>query len=373
MGLEALIMPYFLPKQTYGEVEFYKFSAFFAQFLLIGAGTGYVVRFMEKYDAYMAKFKLDFISLGLVHALASGLLISAFYDWQAGLLAMLAVFALVIESIMKANEDYLAAMSFKPLLSVILLALLPAFFYFEISVYSYLIISFLASFIIFTTCFALLNKDIKGNTLATSSLDSYISCIKKGFLMHLSTAVIYAFFYFDRLFLKENSPELLADYSLSFAIMQLTIVAITTFSYVNLVEFGKSSNDLDEMAKKIRLSLMRCFAFYMVIGSVSIIFSYFAEIFYGYEHVFETTFIMVALFGLANVLNSLNSAHAYLKSNRIMFVLLALFFCISFSSNYWFNFEGTAGYYNLMLKTYLCFLGFSISSSMYIFYRLKSK
>ena len=139
------------------------------------------------------------------------------------------------------------------------------------------------------------------------------------------------------------------------------------------MEFGKKQADKAQFKKVVYNSLARCFTFYIVIGLCSIAFAYGAEEFYKYDAVFETTLLMVGLFGFANVLGSLNAAHLYLGSINILSAIVLVTFSISISLNLVIPLETRYDYYFLLFKTYGLFLLFSIVSFSLIWYKLLKK
>jgi len=236
---------------------------------------------------------------------------------------------------------------------------------FCIATFIYTIITLRRSGISFKTIFP--DKD-----KIWGSFVNYGRNISAGFLINISTALTFLFFYIDRSVVREKFPTLLGDYSLSYAIMQMTIVAITAFSYVNVVEFGKEHANLPRLKTKIYKAFKYCFLFYIVFGVCSVAFAYGAEIFYGYDAVFETTFLMVGLFGVANVLGSLNAAHIYLGSIKIMASMMLVVFLISLSLNAFIPYDAEHSYYLLLTKTYGLYFIFSVLSFSYVCYKLRA-
>ena len=371
------MLPFFLPKEQYGEIEFIKFTAFLLQFSLLGAGTGYIVSYFDK--SKEAEVSGSFFVLGVVvSSLITGVLMACFVHWAMGIVAVAAVWAIAAESMIKVKERYLLAMAFKPLLSISLILILPAIIWFEYSVIQYFMLCIVTAVSVYLILMiSLLKLNVRVQLSFTKIgfckyLRNYWGYIKSGFIMNVSTVMTFLFFYMDRVSIRENHPEYLADYSLSFAIMQMTVVAITTFSYVNIVEFGKSSLDAKGLKVKVVTSLKRCFVFYVALGGASIVFSFAAEAFYGYKMVFETTSIMVMLFGLASVFSSVNSLYLYLDRINVLaiFTLVALFISILLSWNM--SFLGESGYYFLLFKTYGVFLLLTIVSIIYIVMKLQA-
>ncbi|MBV1952751.1 MAG: hypothetical protein KUG64_11230 [Cycloclasticus sp.] len=376
LGIEALVLPFFLPKEVYGEVEFLKYTAFLAQFALMGSGTGYLVTSLKESNFSRSELTYGFVVGALLHASLVAALAMFFDNWIFAALSFTAIVAMVLETVVKAREKYLLAMSFKPVLSLVLILCLPVILLDSMLVEYFVLISFCIALLIY---FVIINYvlDIKSDvgSGAPASFNvlilNYVQNIRSGFVLNISTAMIFLFFYIDRFTVKKEFPGFLGDYSLSFSIMQLTVVAITTFSYVNVVEFGKDQNEYEILKKKIFSSLKKCFILYVVIGFCSLIFAYIAESFYGYELVFETTLLMVSLFGLASVLASVNSAHLYLGSVNVMAGMMLVSLIVSVSLNFVVPLNSNDGYYLLLGKTYGLFLLFSVCSFCYICYRLR--
>jgi len=377
LGIESLILPYFLSKEDFGEAEFLKFTAFLFQFALFGAGTGYVIRYLKDSVENRAALTADLVRGAFVQALLIGGCILYFNSWIIALLSVLTMFAMALENITKVREEYLLAMSYKPILSLLLIALIPVYILmgiqleiyvlgaFCIATFIYTIITLRRSGLSFKTIFPHIDK-------SWASIVNYGRNISAGFLINISTALTFLFFYIDRSVVREKFPTLLGDYSLSYAIMQMTIVAITAFSYVNVVEFGKEHADLPRLKTKVYKAFKYCFLFYIVFGVCSIAFAYGAEIFYGYDAVFETTSLMVGLFGVANVMGSLNAAHIYLGTIKIMASLMLVVFIISLALNAFIPYGEEYSYYLLLTKTYGLYFIFSVLSFSYVCYKLRA-
>ena len=376
LGIEALLLPYFLSKDVYGEVEFYKFSAFLAQFLLFGSGTGYVVRYLKSPFQNRDIITFNFYFFAYFHALFAGIVIAWFSSWAIAILSFFTMLAMIFESTIKVKEKYLLAMSFKPLLSFMLICFLPLLLLFQWQLTNYLVSAYSLAIILYVVLGRRAQRieKRKGGKLSITSffvaVNNYTKNIKSGFVMNASTAMMFGFFYIDRAIVRDKFPELLGDYSLSYSIMQLTIVAITTFSYVNLIEFGKEKTESSLFKKKLVVSFKKCSILFLIIGSCSIVFSYGAEQFYNYEQVFETTILMVVLFGISNVFSSLNSAHLYLGSVHIMTAMMLFTITASLTLNWYLPFKSINDYYILLGKTYGLYLLFSLFSGTYIFYKL---
>lgn len=371
IAIESLALPYFLSKDIYGEVEFYKYSAFLAQFGLLGAGTGYVVGYLNGGRSSLTNI---FIIGAIIQSILVGLMVGWFSgSWIIAILSVLAILALVFESIIKTREKYLLAMSFKPMLSVTILLLTPLIIFGDIKIQEYVLLAFVLATVMYIAIVStkLKTKGFEITSICKPSLiKSYVENIKTGFVLNVSTALMFLFFFIDRAIVRDRFPELLGDYSLSFSIMQLTVVAITAFSYVNIVEFGKQAVGNGELKKYMIKSLKKCFLIYIVIGIASIIIAYAAEQFYQYGEVFETTLLMVVLFGFASTLSSLNAAHVYLGSVNIMTAIIFSTLIVSCILNLIIPLNTASGYYLLLSKTYGLYLLFSILSFIYICRRL---
>lgn len=377
LGIEILLLPFFLPKEAYGEVEYLKFTSFLTQFLLVGAATGFIVRYLKESAEQREELTRIFVLGSFIQASFVCLVLWLLGFGVVALLSFIAMMALVYESISKVHESYLLSMSFKPILSLAIVSLIPVFLASQLQVESYVLIGFFIAAVIYI---GLIYYSVERNTekklglkklLLGSWIKNYTENIKSGFVVNISTAMIFLFFYVDRSVIRDKFPDYLGDYSLSFSIMQLTIVAITAFSYVNIVEFGKTQDDKAELKHKVLSSLRKCFLLFIVLGTVSAIFSYFASIFYGYDEVFKTTCLMLALFGLANVLSSLNAAHLYLGSVNKVAVLVASSFIVSVSLNYFIDYSSLDGYYMLLLKTYGIYFTYTLISFSYVAKKLE--
>lgn len=376
LGVETMVLPYFLPREVYGEVEFIKFTIFLTQFTLVGAGTGYVVSYLKKTESSDAT--TFFFTGAVLHSVLVGLILTLLVHWTIAITASVAIIAIVLESVLKVNERYLLAMSYKPLLSLGLIGLLPLVLLRETGINYYVFFSFLLSFCVYATI-AFTRLKLGRSCLigvrsfvSLSGAKKYMEYIKIGFIMNISTAMTFVFFYIDRATIRENHPELLPDYSLAFSVMQMTIVAITTFSYVNIVEFGKDL-EISVLKKRVMNSLKICFLFYVGIGFCSILFSFVAELFYGYDNLFESTSLMVVLFGLASVFTSVNSAHLYLGSTNILALMIFGALLLSAGLNIVVAGSSIESYYLLLIKTYGVYLLFSVCSLSYVLVQLKMR
>lgn len=377
LGVEALLLPYFLSEQVYGEIEYYKFTGFLLQFMLLGASTGYVTLFLKKTPAPDQSTTRYFVTGAFLHiGLVSVVLFLLDYKLLA-LIGALTAFAMVVETLLKVRRQYLLAMSFKPILSVTVLASLPLVLHYELTATTLVLGAFLVATLVYTSlaCLsvgrAVFSEVFQLPALKCFSGKAYFKNVREGILINASTAMTFLFFFTDRTMVRTHFNSSLADYSLSFSIAQLTMVAITTFSYVNIVEYGANTASHENLKQSIALSLKSVLQLYGAIGPITIGFSYFAESIYGYENVFETTLIMVSVLGLANVLNSISAAHLYLGGYRGLALLMAVSLGISVLLNSVVPLEGVWAYYLLLIKTYGLYLGFSAISALLVWYRLR--
>ena len=371
LGIETLTLPLFLSKDLYGEIEFIKQTALLAQFGLLGAGTGYTVLYLNQKESIYDHQTQPFVLIGLIHSLFIGGGLFLFFNTITALTAAVFCFALIIESALKVRQRYVIAMSFKPLLAIVTLSLLPLLVTKHIIFPTFVVASFSIAIIIFIAFAA---PSIKGfNRLTLNfSIYKYGLFIKEGFIINSATALTFLLFYIDRMIIKTQFSQQLADYSLSFSITQIAIVAITTFSYVNIIEFGKQYDGPKQLKERITKSIFTTVKFYIPLGLISIIFSYFAEHIYGYDKVFETTTIMVTMFGIANVLISINSAHLYLGTVPTLATMVLSTLVISVTLNAFIPFGISQSYYLMIVKTYGIFLVFSITSALFVFKKLQT-
>lgn len=358
MGLEILLLPYFFQEQFYAEADFIKFTSFLAQFALLGAGTGYVVQYLKFERKNTEGFEL---AVG-AYAVLVGVLAAFFVHWAVAISASLAILALAAESMVKVKEKYLLAMAFKPILSVVLVVLIPLVLYVGLGAEEYFLTAIVTALLIYAVLIALTLKisllgrlaRIKSTTRQVAT--NFVGLVKSGVIMNASTALVFLFFYTDRAIVRVNFNEDLADYSLAYSIMQLTVVAITTFSYVNIIDFGKAAEDAGELKNKVHGALKKCFLYYAIFGVLSIAFSFVAEKVYLYDKLFETTVIMVLLFGFASVLMTVNSVFLYLRKIHMLALFVAVALLVSLSLNYYVIDGESSGYYFLLLKTYGTYL-----------------
>ncbi|WP_262694122.1 hypothetical protein [Kordiimonas aquimaris] len=376
LGIEALLLPYFLSAKVYGEIEYYKFTGFFLQFALFGAGTGYITLFLNKKAESDQLITRHFMTGAFVHIMLLSLLLFVLDYLFLAVIGAMTAFALVIESLLKVRKRYLLAMSYKPILSIAVVASLPWMLNSDLEADTIVSVAFLIATLAYASV-AYLSLDrpnlaffFRFSSLRKISISAYLENVRAGILINVSTAMIFLFFFIDRTMIRNHFNNSLADYSLSFSIAQLTMVAITTFSYVNIVEYGSNSDNHKRLKQSIKLSLVRVLWLYAVIGFVTLVFSYYAERIYGYERVFETTIIMVSILGLANVLNSISAAHLYLGGYKPLTLLMAVFFSISVFLNTLIPFENDWAYYILLIKTYGLYLGFSVISALLVWLRL---
>ncbi|WP_343844260.1 hypothetical protein [Bowmanella denitrificans] len=363
IGVETLVLPYFLNKGVYAQVEFLKFTFILFNFVALGAGTGYITDTINSSNRTDLNAMVLIVGGGLYAFCVSAILLFLKLDVLA-VLVWFSVLTILIESILKTREKYLAAMSFKPILAVTLIAGAVAFQVSDSSVSYYVLFSVALSFVLFAilACSFLIDKGYiksqlqKINFLA--SIKGFWFCVKAGVLMNSATAILFIMLYMDRLFIKNHFNDFLADYSLAFAITQLTMVAVTTFSYTNIVALGKEGKN--RLHSKVTEQMKKCFSLFVPLAIATLAFAYVAEKFYGYKYLFEICLIMVMLLGLANVFMSVNSVYIYLGKMKFLVILSLISCAISLLLYPLMLVAGIHGLYLVLIKTYSVFLILSI-------------
>ena len=319
LGIEALLVPMLLEAKFYGQFEYIRSLVFLSQFAYLGACSGYITIYF-KYDVDLLG-DLQFIAAccGLIVFFAA-LLLSA--SISIGVSCVAIIIAFYLETIAKLNKNFLVAIIYKPLFSFFILIIAVALWNEEISpenpdyivaicsilsLISYLLISNLAG--------------VKRLTLPKINIDirNVKRLIKEGFIINAATALIMLNVFSDRSWIKIYYIDHLPDYSFAMNISQFVILAITTFSLVNQVELGESfkSRGLNGLLEELKKKLVFSAKVYVVLICLYLPFLYILSHFISFPHF--TTFAIATgiLFGLSQLLFSINIALVYISKFHI--------------------------------------------------------
>ncbi|XHY19481.1 hypothetical protein ViNHUV68_01490 [Vibrio sp. NH-UV-68] len=367
VGAEALALPYILSEQSYVQFEFIKSTTFLFQFLLLGSCSGYLTISVSEGDNSIKS--TNFLVLSTIYIILVAMLLFIFYEYYWSLLAIIAMSALVIETLFKSKEKYFLAMAFKPIFSIISMVVIVSLSSWDVR--SVFLFSITLSILTYSVIFSIKEKFFTGLRRLNLEFRAFLDCFSRGIPINLSALLLYLQFYLDRTFIIENYESSAASYSLAFSISQIVFVAINMFSYVNIVDFGKCLKFHPERLHKLLADKLKsCFLFYALISLASlIVIGLFVEDFYGFSDLFKFSLVIIAVGGLVNVLISVSSLHTYLKTQRYNLIGLTFFILCSCLLNQFVFLEGEGTPLQLLLKSYFLLLCYSIVSIFIVIYK----
>lgn len=319
IAIETILLPTLIAPSKYAEIEFLKYTALLGQFILTGACTGYIRHL------YFPKLKLSpnaFLTCSTLHCMLIAVALFPFLGTVEIIIIAFTSLATVTEAILRGREDYMKALSFKPILSlsIITLAIIGAFNHTEAEKIILFATTLAAGSI---ALFALPHfSDKQGYVGVLHTIKLYVASITYGFYTNIATALTFLLFYQHRIHIKESSFEVLHVYSLSFALTQAANLAVTTIAYRRINDFGKLQGKVSEELKLAKATVAVGLILFIAAAAIVISFSYFAEQYYQYENLFECTAIMMVLQGLGNVANSVNAIHLYSGKMRLICIAM---------------------------------------------------
>lgn len=357
IGVETLLVPMMLEPSFYGELEYIRNLVFLSQFAFLGACSGYITVFFKYNIDLLADLKFMTIFCGLMVSFIAFLLGN---NILIGLSCIAIVAAFYLETMAKVNKKYLVAIIYKPLFSMFLVVL--AFILwatnFELKNPVYIVI--MCAFFSLFSYFAV-TKYVGINRLslfgARVNKENIMKLVKEGFVVNIATALIVLNLFADRTWIKNYYPEQLPDYSFAINVSQFVILAITTFSYINQVELGEVFNKqgVNGLVDALKKKLFFGFLVYVVLVILYIPFIYVLSYFVSFNQFFQFAAITGILFGLSQLLFSINIALAYISKFKIVVLLCFGFLLLNVFIDY-FIVHFSFSVIWLLMSTYMGFL-----------------
>lgn len=240
--IESFSLPKLINTHDYSQYEYYKNFIFIFPYFLLGAHSGYVyLRYSFKVDYYKQLF-----SIGLLVILFLACIFCAFFQNFFLLLPLIILGIYTIsEQYLKIQRKFIIIFLFKPLLSVITVAI--SYFVLvtgslAITYNELILISFSGAFLIWL----LLCPD-KVNAFPISAIVSIsrFTIIRYGYMVKvyftgvLTSLLMSALIFFERYFTEKYFPESIGTYSFAFNLSQIIVVMLSAISYITSVELGE--------------------------------------------------------------------------------------------------------------------------------------
>jgi hypothetical protein len=335
IALEILILPLIVEINDFGNFEYLKSAVLMSPYALLGSFSGYVyLKYNSNIDYYEELFLGAFFTTLFVAMLYVGLT-GNFFLFIPIIFCSL---SFVVEKKLQTSNHFLISIIFKPLLSVFTLILCLInykFRYFE-SYDFILFISYSLSFILWGVITRLnLKISILPNTFYFNfeRFKIYLSLIREGFLINISTILIALFFFSSRYFIKEFYIESLSSYSLAFNISQFVFIGVNILGYVSLVKIGENLRtiNLDDLLASLKKALL----LFLVIEFIAfVLLILYLKIVTNYEDVtyfFITSSVFVGIFyAISTISPILQYKNKLNQSTIFLFVILTVDSIISY-------------------------------------------
>lgn len=236
IGLEIVLLPMLVSNMDYGKIEYLKSLILLFPYALLGSFSGYI------YCLY--NLEKDYYPQLFTGALVTGLLIGLvvfLINPFLFLASIVNMFSVIIEKKLQTSNLFLLSILFKPLLSVVFLLV----FYLKISFNHGLLISFcyLIALLIWLYLIKIFSYVIVIPRIV--KLDKYffyqyLTLIKKGFVINISTIIVSLFIFQNRFFINKFALDNLPSFSLAQNFSQIIFIGINTIGYISLVKFGEN-------------------------------------------------------------------------------------------------------------------------------------
>lgn len=232
--VEILALPLLLEKELYANFEYLKNAVFLFPIALIGAHSGYTYTYYkEGSDNFSSLLRVGFIVSVILAAVLSAFFQNAYLTIPFILINLFAIF----EQKLKINKQFVTAFAFKPLISAVTLIISGLTFYnlirWEEDENLLLSIVFLMAFIVWSLiCRRSIFDSFKKSSLSLRvNLNIYMLFIKKIFTGVMASSILMAYFFLERFYVDRLFGGELPEYSLSFNLVQILIILLTTLSY----------------------------------------------------------------------------------------------------------------------------------------------
>lgn len=339
IALEILILPLIIESNNFGNFEYLKSAVLLSPYALLGSFSGYVyLKYNSNIDYYGELFLGAFFSSLVVATLYVGLT-GNFFLFIPILFCSL---SFVVEKKLQTSNHFFISIIFRPLLSIFTLILCfinYKFRYFE-SYDFILFISYFLSFILWGVITRLNQKiSILPDTFHFNfeRFKIYLSLIREGFLINISTILIALFFFSSRYFIKAFYIESLSSYSLAFNISQFVFIGVNILGYVSMVKIGENIKTI--LLNDLLENLKRALLLFFVIETVAIVLLFlYLKIVTNYEDVtyfFISSSVFVGIFYAISTIspilqykNKLNQSTIFLFGILVIDSIISYYFTL---------------------------------------------
>lgn len=368
IGLEVLLIPLiFESKEIYANGEYFKSFIALMPLFLIGLHSGFFrTKFIDKLDASSS---LIFASVILLLPIS---VFSAIYFDNIFLLFAISSFSLAIslEKIYQLKKMFKWALLFKPLFSIFYILISFTFISLDISIVTFLSVSYVLSLLIFSIPY-LRETKIKFNI--TNIKNDTLRLIKNGFWINLGTLFAGGLILLDRHMLKEFDIKSLADFSFAFNFSSFLFAYFTSISFINDIYFGEKINSFKSSDLLIMLkTVIKHFIIGLFITSILYLFIiYFIP---KYSSSLEMYFVISLCWGFFYCLGTLGPLVQYLNLQKHLGIILTIIGLTTLVSYYCiFKYEIKFDSLYLISKTGFVIFLFAVYQISYIYKKLKIK
>ena len=368
IGLEVLLIPLILEnKEIYANGEYFKSFISFLPLLLIGLHSGvFRTIFIDKVDASNSLIISSIILLIPISISA------AIYFQNIHLSYAIPCFSLAIslEKIYQLKKMFKWALIFKPLFSIFYILISVSFIKSEISVVTFLCISYALSVLIYSIPYLRRNKRKYNVSLI---INDTIILVKNGFWINLGTLFVGSLILLDKHILKIIDVESLADFSFAFNFSSFLFAYFTSLSFLNDIYFGEKINSFSCIQF---LEMLRKVIKHLAIGLLvtSILYLFVIYLMPKYSSSLRMYLVVSLCWGCFYSLGTLGPLVQYLNLQRHLSMILMII-CFSTSACYYWivKHQITIDSFYLISKTGVIILLFAIYQCSYTYKNLMIK
>jgi len=326
IALEIVIMPKLLSNELYGEFEYVKYLSSLLPLTLIGAHSGYMQKYyVNSIDSFNSLFVISIILLLFVGILSSVLLNNALYS-----ISVLSIgLSFILEKKLLIENKYTHAILYKPLLSLlfVLITAIVSYIYSDFNSLFVMALSYILA-ITLILFFAIKNTVFKDifETKLKNHLTIFISLVKHGFPLNLSTIIFAVFIFTDRFIINYYYNNDLPSYSLSFNFCQLVIVGLSSMNLITSTKIGENYRAHNK--KSVKKILVKSITIFSILGFVCACILYTYNVYFTkFENILTYYFFSLSINGSFFIFGSVSSIIFYYGKQwrmSIIFLIIAL-------------------------------------------------
>lgn len=266
MAIEVILLPKIInDKSVYATLDYYRYLTNMMPLLLMGIHSGYLKCIYN----HNKDLRNELINGGFILLFILGIIVSICFNKFVLIILILSNgLAIFYEKIYQKDSKYLQAISFKPILSLLVISTIVMFSknITNSNIINFLAIPYILAFIFFA------RKDICSLKLKndnTKIIKGIKSLIKSGFWLNFGTLTISLYYFTDRTILRGINTIELANYAFAFNIAQGFFIFFTGLAFINENNFGEIFNCFDK--QRYLLELKKTLKYFLAVFIVAVL------------------------------------------------------------------------------------------------------